>query len=137
MCGNHTNESERECKMDKNCLPEKEKKSELSPRSFVVKLGLFSIVVFGVIFTCSFFGVLVRSFWTDKQWVDMAKEHTQAAVGLPIAAVTAFLLVSVLQVTFGKIEFEGIGFKFRGASGPVVLWIACFIAMVIGIKLLW
>jgi len=121
--------------MDKNCLPEKE--SELSPRSFIVKLCLLSVMVVGVIFTCSFFCVLVYSFWTDKQWVDIAKEHTQAVVGLPIAAVAAFLLVSVLQITSGKIEFEGIGFKFRGASGPVVLWIACFIVLVLGIKLLW
>lgn len=116
-------------------MPEKE--SELSPRSFIIKLGLFSIVVLGVIFTCSFFGVLVYSFYTDNQWVDISKEQTSAVVGLPIAAVTAFMLVSVLEVTTGKIEFEGLSFKFRGASGPIVLWIACFIAMVIGIKLLW
>ncbi len=121
--------------MDKNCLPEKE--SELYPRSFIIKLCLFSIVVLGVIFTCSFFGVLVYSFCTDNQWVDISKEHASAVVGLPIAAVAAFMLVSVLQVTTGKVEFEGIGFKFRGASGPIVLWIACFIAMVISIKLLW
>ena len=135
MCGNHINESDRECKIDKNCLPEKENK--LSPRSFIVKLALLGVMAFGVIFTCSFFGVLVHSFWTDKQWIDIAKEHTSAVVGLPIATVTAFLLVSILQVTSGKIEFEGIGFKFRGASGPVVLWIACFIVLVIGIRLLW
>ncbi len=121
--------------MDKNCLPEKE--SELSPRSFIRKWGLVSIMSSGVILVCSFAGIIVYSFWTDKQWIDMAIEHASAAAGLPIAAVTAFLLVSVLQVTTGKVEFEGIGFKFRGASGPIVLWIACFIAMVIGIKILW
>ncbi len=121
--------------MDKNCLPEKE--STLSPRSFVVKLAILSIVALAAIITCSFFGVLVHSFWTDKQWVDIAKEHTSAVVGLPIATIAAFMLVSILQVTSGKIEFEGLGFKFCGASGPAVLWIACFIVLVIGIKLLW
>lgn len=121
--------------MDKNCLPDKE--SRTFPRTFIGKWGLVSVMGSGVILVCSFVGVLVHSFWTDKQWVDMAKEHASAAAGLPIAAVTAFLLVSVLQVTTGKIEFEGLGFKFRGASGPIVLWIACFIAMLIGIKLLW
>ncbi|TKJ33946.1 MAG: hypothetical protein CEE38_19060 [Planctomycetes bacterium B3_Pla] len=121
--------------MDKNCLPEK--KSELPPTSFIVKIGLFSVVVLGVVFTCSFFAVLVYSFFTDEQWVELSKEHASAVVGIPIATVSAFLLVSILQVTTGKVEFEGIGFKFRGASGPVVLWIACFIAMVISIKLLW
>ena len=121
--------------MDRDCLPGEE--SGLSPRSFVVKLVLLGVGVFGAIFTCSFFGVLVYSFWTDERWVDIAKDHASAVVGLPIATVAAFLLVSILQVTSGRIEFEGIGFKFRGASGPVVLWIACFIVFVIGIKLLW
>ncbi len=121
--------------MDKNCLPEKE--SELSPKSFFIKLCLLSVVAGAAIFTCSYFGVLIYSFWTDKQWIDMAKEHASAAVGIPVAAVAAFFLVSILQVTTGKIEFEGLSFKFRGASGPIVLWIACFIAMLIGIKILW
>ena len=121
--------------MDKDCLPREE--SGLSPRSFVVKLVLLGVGVFGAIFTCSFFGVIVHSFFTDKQWVNMAKEHASAAIGLPVATIAAFMLVSVLQVTNGKIEFEGLGFKFRGASGPVVLWIACFIILVSGIKLLW
>jgi len=121
--------------MDKNCLPEKE--SKLSPRSFIIKLGLFCITVFAAIFTCSFFGVIVCSFWTDNEWVDIAKKHAPAVIGLPIATMAAFLLVSVLQVTAGKVEFEALGFKFRGASGPIVLWIACFIAMLIGITLLW
>jgi hypothetical protein len=35
------------------------------------------------------------------------------------------------------IEFEAAGFKFRGASGPVVLWIFCYLAIVTSIKLLW
>ncbi len=121
--------------MKRDCLSDKE--TGISPRSSIVKVSLFSVVVLGVTFTCSFFGVLVYSFLTDNGWVDLAKEHVSAVVGVPIAAVCAFLLVSILQVTTGKIEFEGLGFKFRGASGPIVLWIACFIAMVIGIKLLW
>lgn len=127
---------EREYKVERDSLPDKE--SGISPRSSIVKVGILSVVVSGVIFACSFLGGIMFSFLTDKQqWFEMAKEHAVAAVGLPVAAVTAFLLVSVLQVTTGKVEFEGLGFKFRGASGPIVLWIACFIAMVIGIKVLW
>ncbi len=121
--------------MGKITLPDKE--SGISPKASIVKVGLFSVVVLGVIFTCSFFGVLVYSFFTYNEWVELAKEHASPVVGLPIATVASFLLVSILQVTAGKIEFEGLGFKFRGASGPVVLWIACFIAMAICIKLLW
>lgn len=121
--------------MKENCLPKKE--SELSPRSRIVKFCFCGIGISSAIFMLSYIGIIVYSSWADKWLVDIVKEHTQATVGLPLAAITSFFLVSMLQVTSGNIEFEGIGFKFRGASGPVVLWIACFIAMVIGIRLLW
>ncbi len=47
-------------------------------------------------------------------------EHFPATFGLPLAAGGAFILVVLLRHTQGPIEFEGLGFKFRGASGPVV-----------------
>jgi hypothetical protein len=42
-----------------------------------------------------------------------------------------------LEQTSGPIEFEGLGFKFKGASGPVVLWVFCFLAIAGAIKLVW
>tara|TARA_Y100000588_G_C13362633_1_gene547192 strand:- start:124 stop:468 length:345 start_codon:yes stop_codon:yes gene_type:complete len=64
-------------------------------------------------------------------------DHFPATFGLPLAAGGAFILVVLLSQTQGPVEFEGLGFKFRGASGPVVLWVLCFLAMVAGIKVLW
>jgi hypothetical protein len=43
----------------------------------------------------------------------------------------------VLRSTEGPMEFEGLGFKFKGAAGPVVLWAMCFIVIVLGIRVLW
>jgi hypothetical protein len=45
--------------------------------------------------------------------------------------------VSLLKVTSGPIEFEAIGFKFRGASGPIVLWVFCFLSIAVAFHLLW
>jgi hypothetical protein len=64
-------------------------------------------------------------------------EHYAAMAGTPLAAVTAFCIVSVLKVTNGPIEFEGFGFKFRGASGPIVLWLLCFGAIACAFYFLW
>ncbi len=36
-----------------------------------------------------------------------------------------------------RFRMEAFGFKFRGASGPVVLWIFCFLAVIFGVYLLW
>ena len=43
---------------------------------------------------------------------------------------------SIVSAT-GPIEMEALGFKFRGASGPVVLRIFCFLVIVFGVYLLW
>ena len=64
-------------------------------------------------------------------------KHFAAIVGLPGAAVAALFIVLMLEQTHGIIEFEGLGFKFHGASGPVVLWVFCYLAIVASLKLLW
>ena len=58
-------------------------------------------------------------------------------VGVPAAAIVAFIIVALLKQTSGSIEFSGLGFRLHGAVGPVVLWLACFLAMIFAIKLLW
>ena len=71
---------------------------------------------------------------------DLAKflrDHFAATVGLPFAAIISLLVILVLRETTGKLEFEALGFKFRGASGPVVLWVLCYLAITLSIRLLW
>jgi len=67
----------------------------------------------------------------------LLKEHVHAVVGIPMAAVYAFCVVLTLEASSGPIEFEALGFKFRGASGPVVLWVFSFLGFVLAIRLLW
>jgi predicted neutral ceramidase superfamily lipid hydrolase len=68
---------------------------------------------------------------------EIVKNHFAAIVGLPVVAVFSVFLVVVLQQTSGPVKFEGLGFKFEGTSGQVVLWILCFLAMAAALKLLW
>lgn len=65
------------------------------------------------------------------------KDHYAALVGLPAVASVSFILVVLLRQTDGPIEFEGFGFKFRGASGQVAMWVISFLAFAIAIKLVW
>ena len=67
----------------------------------------------------------------------LVKEHYAAVCGTPCAAACAFSIVTLLKVTSGPIEFEALGFKFHGASGPIVLWILCFGAMAVALYFLW
>ena len=61
--------------------------------------------------------------------LEIARKNFAAIVGLPVAAVFAVFLVVVLQQTSGPVKFEGLGFKFEGTSGQVVLWMLCFLDM--------
>lgn len=54
-------------------------------------------------------------------------------IATSFAAAIALLVVLSLRYVAGEIEFEAIGFKFKGASGPVVLWVLCFLAVVVGL----
>jgi hypothetical protein len=78
-----------------------------------------------------------REMGFDKTLVEVLLSKAHVIVGLPAAAITAFIVVFFLRQTSGPIEFQGAGFKFKGTSGQVVLWLVCFIGIAGMIKLLW
>lgn len=65
------------------------------------------------------------------------QEHFRVVVGLPMAAVAALFVVLVLRSTSGPIELEVLNLKFKGASGPIIFWLLCFMAITFAIKYLW
>jgi hypothetical protein len=67
----------------------------------------------------------------------LLKDHMQVVGGIPGAAYTAFVVVTLLRQADGPIEFEALGFKFKGAAGQVMMWAVCYIVVIISIKLLW
>jgi hypothetical protein len=94
------------------------------------------------IFSACFFGFLgYEAIWgkpSPENWfMALVKEHYAALIATPSAAALAFVIVTLLKVTSGPIEFEAFGVKFHGASGPIVFWILCFGAGVAAIYLLW
>lgn len=64
-------------------------------------------------------------------------QHFAAAIGLPFAALAALGLVTLFETRSGPIEFEALGLKFKGASGPIIFWVLSFLAIAVAIKLLW
>jgi hypothetical protein len=72
-----------------------------------------------------------------QYWEEILRDHFAAIIGLPGAAAASFALVVFLRQTDGPIEFEAIGFKFKGASGQVAMWAICFLAIASAIKMCW
>ena len=94
----------------------------------VIAVSVFSIIV--IVF-------MMRKGFYSTYYSDIAQKHFAATVGLPMAAAASLFIVLVLRATSGPLEFEGIGFKFRGASGPIVLWLLCFLGIAAALKMLW
>jgi hypothetical protein len=75
---------------------------------------------------------------SEGSWfLQILEKHFAAALGVPLSAISSTCVILLLKATTGPIEFEGMGFKFRGASGPIILWILCFLAIILGVYLLW
>lgn len=122
--------------METESTPEKTEHSSLTP--FMRRVIVWGVMLGAGLVGLSYLIFLIYWTWQDEGWVkDVVKQHFSATIGLPLSAVGAFLLVTVLQISAGKIEFEAVGLKFRGASGPVILWMLCFLAIAVGVKLLW
>jgi hypothetical protein len=111
---------------------EPEAKSRAEWASIVIAWIVFVAMVLVVIL---FGSLVVRK--DAAFWDDILKDHIAAIVGLQAAAALSFALVVFLRQVDGPIEFEGLGFKFKGAAGQVVMWIICFLAVTAAIKMSW
>jgi hypothetical protein len=78
---------------------------------------------------------LWATYWPENRAVT---QHFAAVVGLPFAVVASLFIVLVCDVRAGgKMNFQALGFKFEGASSQVALWVLCFLAVTLAIKVLW
>jgi hypothetical protein len=82
---------------------------------------------------------ILHASWQNQSWIlKIIQQHYAATVGLPEAAILAFLIVITFEARSDSIEMEFFGIlKFKGASGPIVLWAFCVLTITCCIKLLW
>jgi hypothetical protein len=64
-------------------------------------------------------------------------------IGIPCAAISAFAVVAVLLRAFpvardagDALALNAFGLEFSGPSGPITLWLMCFLGFVIALKML-
>jgi hypothetical protein len=95
--------------------------------------AVVTLATIGGVFLLLFIG---SSFY-DKRFNDILYDHLAAAIGVPLSALTALTLVLALEQASGDVVFEAWGLKFKGASGPIVMWVLCFLALIAGVKALW
>ena len=112
-------------------------------KNVLKKWATWCVVVGTAIWTTFFFGFLVVSALIpnaipDSWFLDMIKEQPAGTIGIAICAISSFSVVVVLDIfSRDSISFKFFNFEFKGASGPVILWIMCFLVFVVGTGLLW
>lgn len=105
----------------------------LKLKCIIIQLFLASVIL---LLTIGYL-YLIWEFGTKGNFDRILEEHFLATVGLPLAGVTAASIVAIFEFQSGLVKFEGMGFKFSGASGQIILWIFCFLAIVGALKSLW
>ncbi|SRR6266478_6756254 len=103
-------------------------------RIAIVAMLLWSVQVLGVMT----YNVLMQT-PPSNGWLNrLIQDHYPAMIGIPLMSGAAFCVVMSFEVAIGSpIEFEALGFKFRGASGPVLMWVLCFLAFTLAFRVLW
>jgi hypothetical protein len=129
----------------KNAINEHVTETILSDKGFDEKFRQMmtwaAVASIGVASLCTFLFVAFETFWgktAPENWcITLVQNHYAAIFGTPSAVAAAFLIVALFKATSGNIEFAVWGFKFKGASGPIVLWILCFLAIAFAFYNLW
>jgi hypothetical protein len=99
-----------------------------------------SIIIIGMACLVS---VIIASFFllymmiVKGDLITVLVTHFAAIAGIPVSAGGSFVVVALFETVRGRIRFHGFGLSFEGASGPIVMWVLCFLSIAGAIRLLW
>jgi hypothetical protein len=68
---------------------------------------------------------------------DIAFQHAATCFCLPSAVLIALVVVLLLRTVAGNIQLKALGFEFQGASGPIIMWILCFLTLILAVVKTW
>lgn len=115
-----------------------EHESDIARMRFVFsKWILICVMMTTALLLFSVFGLLMWQADNRERLIAFIFAHASVATGIPFSAAIAMFVVLMLRTTQGPVEFEVVGFKFRGASGPIIMWVLCFLVIIAATKLLW
>jgi hypothetical protein len=102
-----------------------------------LQAAAFFVSLFIIIGALLAFSALLMREVRYRRHPELLKEHYAAIMGLPGAAAGAFVLVTLFRQAEGQIKINLWGLQLEGAAGPVLLWVVCFLAIALAIKMIW
>jgi hypothetical protein len=67
----------------------------------------------------------------------MAHLHYATVIGISCSGLGALFIVLLLRNVAGAIQFNAFGLEFKGASGPIIMWVLCFWALTFAMIKTW
>lgn len=107
------------------------------------EVATWAMIVGTALLAAYFFGFLVyhtlKKTSADGSWfLTVIQKHFAATIAVPLSAISAACIVLLLRATTGgELSFTFLSLEFSGVSGPVTLWVLCFLAMILAVRLLW
>ncbi len=77
---------------------------------------------------------LISFLWFSSALSQAFNIYPLLSIGLPVAALMALGLVLSLEQESSKIKFKIIGLELQGVAGQLILWVICFLSIIIAIK---
>ena len=112
----------------------------MTPRKFTQWIVAIFVAAVALLLVAHFsFEVLNQEYIAFGAGAEMVRNNQLNISGIISAIVAAAIstfLVFLFGGTRGALDFKALGFQFTGPSGPITLWCMCFIAIIIGIKVL-
>jgi len=105
-------------------------------RSFALCISLLA-VAFVILLLVYLYSSVIWIGTKQGTWFTIITNQFLISFGVPIAVICAFCVVQLFRGIHGPIVIESKWAVFKGATGPVILWIICFLAVVFAEWLLW
>jgi len=99
------------------------------------------LINFGIaVVSLSGVSLLLAAIWAyrfDSEFSGFVAQHFPAIIGIPFSFLSAFIVVALFRQGESMLDFNAFGMKMRGATGEILLWLLCFVAISGSISLLW
>ena len=102
-----------------------------------VELIAVLTLALGMLGLAALFLAVLYSGHLESRWTPIFERQFLAIVGIPVSGLSAVTIVQFFRGFHGPIEFNVGPVKFTGATGPVVLWLFCFVAFIWAMRYLW
>jgi len=108
--------------------------------SILILLALVGVVVYGIVLLIALFGAEEGFGGKLRTFIHKSPD---LSVGIPCAGIASVALVATMLKAFmqnggegGNLQIVAFDMQFSGPSGPVTLWVVCFLAIVGAIRML-